>query len=198
MTERPPSKDEALEALDFIVNVLKEHEKDLDGLVSELGTVADQMGETGELTAKVEKIETKITNLQNDVSKLVKYLSTTPKEPPTPLTTPTTQEAPAAPATTVKQPENNNTLQLEAVTGTPMLFQCKQWEDFQTLAAQAQMASFTIKETENAFEATALKNNQIIKFTGEIPKITILLKNWLSKELQTPEKKVLEGILAIG
>ena len=32
MSERAPSRDEALEALDFIVNVLKEHEKDLDKL----------------------------------------------------------------------------------------------------------------------------------------------------------------------
>ena len=69
MAEKP-YKDEALEALDFIVNVLKEHEKDLDKLVSELGTVADQMGETGELTAKVEKIEEKINGLQNNMNTL--------------------------------------------------------------------------------------------------------------------------------
>ena len=49
MSEKTPSKDEALEALDFIVNVLKEHEKDLDRLVSELGSVAGQLGESGEL-----------------------------------------------------------------------------------------------------------------------------------------------------
>jgi hypothetical protein len=30
MSRKSPSKDEALEALDFIVSVLKEHEKDLD------------------------------------------------------------------------------------------------------------------------------------------------------------------------
>ena len=43
MSEKAPSKDEAFEALDFIVNVLKEHEKDLDKLVSELDTVAGQL-----------------------------------------------------------------------------------------------------------------------------------------------------------
>ena len=51
MTEKTPAKDEALEALDFIVNVLKEHEKDLDRLINELGNVAGQLGETGELNA---------------------------------------------------------------------------------------------------------------------------------------------------
>jgi len=35
VSKKPQSKDEALEALDFIVNVLKEHEKDLDKLINE-------------------------------------------------------------------------------------------------------------------------------------------------------------------
>jgi hypothetical protein len=35
LARNPQSKDEALEALDFIVNVLKEHEKDLDKLINE-------------------------------------------------------------------------------------------------------------------------------------------------------------------
>jgi small-conductance mechanosensitive channel len=91
MSEKPPSKDEALEALDFIVNVLKEHEKDLDRLVSELGTVADQMGENGEVNVKVKKIEDKLTNLQADISNLMKTMA--PQEnrsqPSTSLASPT-------------------------------------------------------------------------------------------------------------
>ena len=72
MSEKSPSKDEALEALDFIVNVLKEHEKDLDRLVSELGSVAGQLGDSGELNGKVKKIEDKLNGLQGDVGSLVK------------------------------------------------------------------------------------------------------------------------------
>jgi hypothetical protein len=52
MSKRPQSKDEALEALDFIVNVLKEHEKDLDRLINELGTVTEQLGETAAYRTK--------------------------------------------------------------------------------------------------------------------------------------------------
>jgi len=37
---RKSSKDEAFEALDFIINVLKEHEKDLDRLIGKLDEVA--------------------------------------------------------------------------------------------------------------------------------------------------------------
>ena len=80
MSKKPQSKDEALEALDFIVNVLKEHEKDLDRLINELGTVTDALGETGELTCKVEKVEDRINGLQNEITSLVNYLSASPRE----------------------------------------------------------------------------------------------------------------------
>jgi hypothetical protein len=186
MTEKLPSKDEALEALDFIVNVLKEHEKDLDRLVNELGTVADQMGETSELTGKFEKIEEKINGLQGDVSNLVKCFSASPREPQVVV------------PTAAKEPRNESAARIEAGSGIPVLFQCKQWEDFQVLAAQAQTVSFTFKETERTFEVDALKNNQVIKFSGENPKVAALLKSWLSKELEISEKKILEGVLAIG
>ena len=82
MSDKPQSKDEALEALDFIVNVLKEHEKDLDKLINELGTVAGQLGDAGELGSKVDKVEERISGLQNEISGLINYLSTAPREAP--------------------------------------------------------------------------------------------------------------------
>ena len=36
LTKNPQSKDDSLEALDFIVNVLKEHERDLDKFINEV------------------------------------------------------------------------------------------------------------------------------------------------------------------
>ena len=79
MSRKPQSKDEALEALDFIVNVLKEHEKDLDKLIGELGTVTEQIGVSGDLAGKVEKVEEKVSGLQNEISNLVTCLSSTPQ-----------------------------------------------------------------------------------------------------------------------
>jgi len=79
---RKPSKDEALEAIDFIVNVLKEHEKDLDRLIGQLATVTESLGETGEIAGKIEKVEERLSTIQNEVTNLIKYLST-PKETPT-------------------------------------------------------------------------------------------------------------------
>ena len=80
MAKNPQSKDDALEALDFIVNVLKEHERDLDKLINELATVTEQLGDTGALNIKVENVEEKINNLQKEVANLIGYLSNAPKE----------------------------------------------------------------------------------------------------------------------
>jgi hypothetical protein len=72
--ERKPSKDDALEALDFIINVLKEHEKDLDRLVSQLGIITESLGETGEITGKIEKIEDRLSSLQGEITDLIRNI----------------------------------------------------------------------------------------------------------------------------
>ena len=181
MSKKPQSKDEALEALDFIVNVLKEHEKDLDRLISELGTVAEALGETGELNSKVEKVEERINGLQNEISNLLSYLSASPQETPV-----------------LTHEQKTEVVESSIIHGPPVILRCKQWDDFQTLAFQAQTLSFMYKDAEKTFQADALKGNQIITYSGDLPKPTALLKMWLSKQLDVPEKKILEGILAIG
>jgi len=181
MSKKPQSKDEALEALDFIVSVLKEHEKDLDKLINELGTVADQLGDTGELGSKVDKVEERITGLQNEIGGLVNYLSAVPHEAPLSL-----------------KGQKEEAVQVSLLPSLPVILRCKQWDDFQTLAFQAQTLSFMYKEVENTFQADALRGNQVVSYSGELPKLTAILKMWLSKQLDVPEKKILEGILAIG
>jgi hypothetical protein len=188
MSKKPGSKDEALEALDFIVNVLKEHEKDLDRLINELGTVTDALGETGELTSKVEKVEERINGLQNEINGLVKYLSSSPRQVVAPVSA-------DEPKTDEEKPE---VAPASVMHGPPVILRCKQWEDFQTLASQAQTLSFMYKDAEKTFQADALKGNQIVTYSGELPKLIGLLKIWLSKQLDVPERKILEGVLAIG
>ncbi len=182
MSKKQPSKDEALEALDFIVNVLKEHEKDLDKLINELGTVTEQLGATGELGAKVEKVEERITGLQSEISSLVSYLSTPQVGTGTPAEIEIKREVVAAPL----------------AHAPSVLLRCKQWDDFVALSFQAENVSFMAKETEHTFQADALKGNQVMTYSGEIPKLTVLLKTWLSKQLDISENKMLEGVLALG
>jgi hypothetical protein len=187
MSGKSPSKDEALEALDFIVNVLKEHEKDLDRLVSELGTVAGQLGDSGELNDKVKTIEDKIGGLQNDVGNLLKSLSTVQIE-----------GSSIAVESSSKEVAKNEASHAVLPSGLPLILQCKQWEDFQHMAAEAQTVSFSLKESEKSFEVDALKNNHVITFSGEIPKLSALLKMYLSKQLGISEKQILEGDMALG
>jgi hypothetical protein len=198
MSKKPQSKDDALEALDFIVNVLKEHEKDLDRLISELGTVTEQFGDTGELNGKVERVEEKIGNLQNEVSNLLNFITKSRKEsPPVVNIEPKNQVSPVmsvAPTSPLPTPISASVIP----SGPSIILRCKQWEDFQALAYQAQTLSFMYKEAERSFQADALKGNQIITYSGELPKFTSLLKMWLSKQLEVPEMKILEGVLAIG
>jgi len=167
--ERKPSKNDALEALDFIINVLKEHEKDLDRLIGQLGTITESLGESGELTVKIEKIEDRITSLQDEITNMMKYLSTAPRDSPS--RTPT-------------------------VVSTPVTVKCKQWDDFKILAAGAETVSYIFKE-EGTFQADALTNGRIVSYTGEFPQNSALLKMWLSKELHVAEEVVFEGALNI-
>jgi len=186
MSKKPPSKDDALEALDFIINVLREHEKDLDRLINELGKITERLGEAGELSGKIESVEERLTNLQGEISNLISYLSTS--QP----TSHEAQKVSAAPLTQKTQAAATE------VRGPPVILRCKHWEDFQTLARQAQTLSFLYKEAEKAFQVDALKNSQIITYSGELPRQTALLKSWLSKQLDVPEDRILEGVLAIG
>jgi len=188
LTKNPQSKDDSLEALDFIVNVLKEHERDLDKPINELATVTEQLGETGEISGKVEKVEEKINSLQKEVTNLITYMSSSaPKETlPAPIKEQTSQApSQAAPASMVQEKPS-------------VILRCKQWEDFQTLAFRARTLSFSYKEDEKVFQADALKGNQIITYCGPLPKFSSILKGSLSKLLDVPETNILEGVLAIG
>lgn len=204
MSKKPQSKDEALEALDFIVNVLKEHEKDLDRLISELGNVTDQLGETGQLNNKVEHIEEKIGNLQDEVTNLLDYMAKR-NNVSSPVSTSVNENKnqTAAPApstqTTAATPVSAAQIFAPAIpSSTSVIFRCKQWEDFQALARGAQTLSFTYKDAERVFQVDALKGNQVVTYSGELPKMSSLLKMYLSKQLEVPEFSVLEGVLTIS
>jgi len=182
LARNPQSKDEALEAIDFIVNVLKEHEKDLDKLINELATVTEQLGDTSQVNGKVEKLEENIENLQKEVTRLINYVSNK-----------TAETLPAIKERVAEAPP------FAAAQGGPsLIFRCNQWEDFQTLAFQAQTLSFSFKESEKSFQADAIKGNQIITYSGPVPKLSAILKAWLSRQLNVPEGSILEGILAIS
>jgi trans-2-enoyl-CoA reductase len=173
MTGNSSSKDELLEALDFIVDILKEHIKDLDKLVNELVKAINQLGDIGKLTGEVKKIGEKINGLQNEITNLVSSTSTSK------------QNASIA----VKECESKIAPNILIQGGPPVLLQCKKWEDFQTLALQAQTISFSYKEDEKVFEVDAFMGNQIVTYTGALPVTSDVFKMWLTKQLNLPKEK---------
>jgi len=185
MAKPPQSKDEALEALDFIVNVLKEHERDLDKIVGELSTVAEQMGNTGELTGKMTKLEEKINALQKEVTHLISYVASGADKAATP---PPNVNRTSAIATTTPVPSSVN---------PSVSLRCKQWEDFRALTIGAQTLSFSFKEEEKLFQADALKGNKVISYSGPMPKFSSIFKLFLSKELGIPIQNIVEGTLEL-
>ncbi len=69
---------------------------------------------------------------------------------------------------------------------------------FSTLALKAQTLSFNYKEQEKVFQADAIKGNKIFTYSGALPKLSGVLKMWLSKQLDIPERNILEGLLTVG
>ena len=188
MSDKRPSKDEALEALDFIVSVLKEHEKDLDRLISELGTVTEKMGETGEFNGRLEKVEQRLNGLQSEITNLITYLSGSHGA----------QMVPSSQPVNVSVPQRQETATFRELHGPPLIVRCKEWEDFASMASGAQTVSFMYREFDKTFQVDAIKDNQIVTYSGEVPKPSLLLRSWLSKQLSIPERKAVEGVLAIG
>jgi len=168
---KKPSRDEALEALDFIINVLKEHEKDLDRLINQLGKTSEKFGETGVLSSKIESVEGRLSSLQTEISNLIGFISSSQRE---------------------KAAEK-----VPLIHGTPLIVKCKQWEEFKVLASGAETVSFLFKEAERAFQVDALKESKVLTYSGEFPQDTKLLKVWLSRELGIGEEKIFEGALGV-
>lgn len=170
MTKKP-ARNDALEAIDFIINVLREHEKDLDRLITELGKITEQLGDTGEVSEKIDKIEGRLSGIQTEISNLITYMSAPKKEGP-----------PAVPA---------------YVPSPPVIVKCKNWEDFKTLAENPETLSYTCAETEKTFQADAIKQGRILTYSGQLPRDTQILKAWLSRQLGVAEEQIFEGILAV-
>jgi len=202
LSRRPKRKDEALEAIDFIVNVLKQHEKDLDRLIAQLAKITNKITKKGEIPPRIETMEERLATLQTEINNLIQLLSTTKEAPPTltpaPTPTPTSAPTPTSQQSQIQPQPTVQPTQPTHIRGPPVIVRCKQWQDFKTLAQNAETVSFLYKETEKTFQADALKQNRVYTYNGETPKGGELLKTWLARELQITEENVFEGVLAIG
>ena len=175
------SGDKPFDALNTLVNVLVEHEKNLDHLIKGLSTVIGQLNKNEKINGQMDHIFDKITDTQKEITTFVNNLQDDPPENGTPIPTKNTTFE----TTTACALQESHKITLH----------CVQWKDFQNLALQAQTVSFSFKEGEKTFHVYALKNSQIITFAGLIPQISLISKAWLAKQINVSEKLVFEGSL---
>ena len=169
MAKNSGSEDKYFEALDFIINVLKKHEKILDSSIQELTTLTEYLGNINVLNNKVENVKEKINIVQKEVTDIVGG-----------ELEPKVWESPAVPSVVVQ-------------SGSSLVLHCKQWGDFEVLAIHAQNLSFSYEEVEKVLQVCAIKGNQIIRFTGVVPGYSKIFKAWLSRQLNITESNIVEG-----
>jgi len=143
------------------------------------------MGNTGEITNKMERLEQKINVLQKEVTNIIGYVSSSVAKtsPPTPVAS--------------SLATNLSGAVVAGNRGPSVVLHCEQWADFQSLAVGAQAISFRYKVEEKNLQVDAIKGNQIISYCGAAPKFSFMVRVFLSKELNVLEKNVLEGALTV-
>jgi hypothetical protein len=160
-----PNKDKALEALDFIIGVLREHEKGLDNLVGQLGNITEKFEEPNDIHIKLDRVEQSLHSLQDKLTNLMNCITNSPSGPV-------------------------NNYQLRTIS-----VKCQEWRDFRILATNAETVSIILGDSKKSFKVCALKNDKILSYEGEIPEYILLLKLWLSNELNVSEQGIIEGTL---
>jgi hypothetical protein len=78
----------------------------------------------------------------------------------------------------------------------PLIVRFKNWEEFKNFSSNAELISFLKEEDKKSIQVTALKDGKVVAYCGQFPDYAKLLKTWISTELNTENRKVVEGVLA--
>ena len=166
-----------------LVNVLIEHEKNLDHLIKGLSTIIDRLNKNEKIDGRMDQLFDKIKNTEKQITT---FISTLQDDPPENTALALVKDAAL---------EAKGILVTQESLKTSLC--CVQWTDFQNLANQAQTITFNLREGENAFEVYALKNSQLITYVGLNSERSSSLKVWLAKQLNISEEFVFEGSLKL-
>lgn len=184
MAKDSGSEDKYFEVLDFVINVLKKHEQILDKSIQELATLTEYLDYTVALCDKLEKVEEKISVVQQEVAGLTGGVPMVPEEV---LQASVKSQEPQVWAPVVPSAALQSRFSL--------ILNCKRWGDFVVLAMNAQTLSFSYREDEKAFQVNAIKEGQMIRYTGALPNFSIILKAWLYRQLNIAESDNVIGFL---
>ncbi len=173
--EDKDDKEGKFEALDFVLGVLREDVNNLGRIVADLEKIAGVIGKPNEIGGRLDSIESQLATTRAEIANLISSLA---KEPAPPAAKPT------APRET------------RETYGTPIIVSCRVWEDFRTLARQADQAAFA-SVREDTFEIGAQKGNRIYKYVGKLPSYATVIRAWLGRELEVPDLRIVEGDLTL-
>jgi hypothetical protein len=181
MPKKELPKGQGIDALDSIVNVLRDQNEIIGKLTNEVGKIISQLQQKGGLEG-FEKVEEKLSRVQNDVGNLSRFLAAAPHETKNFVATDTQGLPFDPPAPTM-------------MNSPPVVVRCNRWDDFLVLASGASTLSFTFREVDKAFEIDALKDNQVLAYIGVLPEVKLLLKAYLSRQLEVSDELIFEGSL---
>jgi len=179
--EDKDDKDGKFEALDFVLGVLREDVNNLGRIVADLEKIAGVIGKPNEIGGRLDSIESQLATTRGEISNLISSMTREPTREPTPKETTPPTAKPSAPRETY---------------GTPIIVSCRVWEDFRTLARQADQAAFA-SVREDTFEIGAQKGNRIYKYVGKLPPYSTVIRAWLARELEMSDPRIIEGDLTL-
>jgi phosphopantothenate synthetase len=76
MADKPASKDTPSNVIDLIMDILKNHEQNLDKSIDQLATIIDEIDCQKALVERLERIAEKIEKMQNDITSLSHFIDT--------------------------------------------------------------------------------------------------------------------------
>ncbi len=170
--EDKDDKEGKFEALDFVLGVLREDVNNLGRIVADLEKIAGVIGKPNEIGGRLDSIETQLASTRAEIASLITSLAREPS-------------APSAKPNAPREPYS-----------TPIIVSCRVWEDFRTLARQADQAAFA-SVREDTFEIGAQKGSRIYKYVGKLPAYSTVIRAWLARELEVPDPKIIEGDLTV-
>lgn len=158
------------ESLNSIINTLEVYNDYLDHLVSRLGNITNKLNTLEgpqEWSRNVRKAEERLHVIKAEFSDFINYFS------------------------------SFSYRGLKTRYPASLTIRYKKWEDFRTQSINANLVSFLVEEKEKVFQVSALKDGKILIYSGELPQNARMLKSWISRELNIPEGKIVEGVLTM-
>jgi prefoldin subunit 5 len=169
------SRDKALEAIDFIIDTLKSHEKNLDEYIFKLGTITEQTKDLKNISKKINKLDDGLEAIQKEIGNISVCIP----------------NATIVETGKLEKPSTESELTIQ--TGPHTIINCNDWLDFQALAMHTPIIFFNLDNSNKVFQVTANKGTKIIKYSGSIPELSSILPDWLSQQTGIPRQRITEG-----